>query len=78
MLNGVLYASWSFVRSVTMDSWSDAQLAKMKVRVAIMECRVLVIISLLCQVGGNRRCKNFFEKYGVPKSMSIKVLSLAL
>eukprot|EP01095_Lingulamoeba_sp_RSL-Kostka_P005460 TRINITY_DN167_c3_g3_i2.p1 TRINITY_DN167_c3_g3~~TRINITY_DN167_c3_g3_i2.p1 ORF type:complete len:551 (-),score=252.67 TRINITY_DN167_c3_g3_i2:71-1723(-) len=43
----------SFVRSLGMDEWSDAQLQKMR-------------------VGGNRKAKEFFKKYNLPESLTIK------
>eukprot|EP01039_Chlorochromonas_danica_P015034 gene15034-17632_t len=42
----------SFVRSVTMDSWSDKQIAFMR-------------------VGGNHKCNDFLQKYGVEKATPI-------
>lgn len=50
----------SFVRSITMDKWSEDQLKKMKVS----SCALHFAKAHTKQLGGNERFKEFIENYG--------------
>ena len=52
----------SFVRSITMDKWSEDQLKKMRVGL-VLHCR-RDICSCPAQLGGNEAFKAFIESYG--------------
>jgi hypothetical protein len=72
----------SFVRSVSMDSWTDAQLEIMRVRfgpgagpqaVEHREYRECAERFGMLQVGGNALMRQAFDGAGLPRGLSIKV-----
>lgn len=54
----------SFVRSITMDKWSDEQLKKMKVCRSSQSANKVIVKKSDHQLGGNEAFKQFMESYG--------------